>query len=131
MQSVPTLKSKAAEFRNLIIVITLHFIHQFVLATRQRKDLFGLRIELPSVYHTRWRLHADPLIAERQAKKLRISIFTVFDSTRAGIKPKSTVLVADAPSSQPLNGLNVHPEQLMSRKSDSGPFLGPFLEFST
>ena len=24
----------------------------------------------PSVYHTRWRLHTDPLIAERQAGKL-------------------------------------------------------------
>ena len=38
---------------------------------KQLRDLnFGLRVKPPPVYHTRWRLHTVPLIAERQAGKL-------------------------------------------------------------
>ena len=44
----------------------------------------------PPVYHTRRRLHTLPLIAERQAEKLRIPIFIVFGLTRPGIEPEST-----------------------------------------
>ena len=33
-------------------------IHQVALARRQRNDLFGLRVNLPPVYHIRWRLHS-------------------------------------------------------------------------
>ena len=58
----------------------------------------------PSVYHTRWRLHIVPLIAERQAGKLWIPIFIVFGLTQPGIKPVSTVSVADALSTRPLIG---------------------------
>ena len=58
----------------------------------------------PPVYHTRWRLHTVPLIAERQAGKLWIPIFVVFSLTRPGIEPKSTALVADALSTGPLIG---------------------------
>ena len=56
----------------------------------------------PSVYRTRWRLHTVPLIAERQAGKLRIPIFIVFGLTRPGIEPVSTASVADARSTRPL-----------------------------
>ena len=58
----------------------------------------------PSVYHTRWRLHTVPLIAERQAGKLWIPIFIVFGLTRPGIEPVSTASVADALSTRPLIG---------------------------
>ena len=44
----------------------------------------------PSVYHTRWRLHTVPLIAERQAGKLWKPIFIVFGLIRPGIEPEST-----------------------------------------
>ena len=40
----------------------------------------------PSVYHTRRRLHTLPLIAERQAGKLWIPIFTVVGLNRPGIE---------------------------------------------
>ena len=56
----------------------------------------------PPVYHTRRRLHTVPLIAERQAGKLRIPIFLVFGLTRPGIEPESTASVADALSTRPL-----------------------------
>ena len=55
----------------------------------------------PFVYHTRWRLHSVPLIAERQAGKLLIPIFIVFGLTRPGIEPESTASVADALSTRP------------------------------
>ena len=58
----------------------------------------------PSVYHTRWRLHTVPLIAERQAGKLWIPIFIVFGLNRPGIEPVSTASVADALSTRPLIG---------------------------
>ena len=58
----------------------------------------------PSVYHTQWRLHTVPLIAERQAGKLRIPIFIVFGLTRPGIEHVSTASVADALSTRPLIG---------------------------
>ena len=50
----------------------------------------------PPVYHTRWRLHTGPLIAEHKVGKLGIPIFTVFGLTRSEIEPESTVSVADA-----------------------------------
>ena len=58
------------------------------------------------VYHTQWRLHTVPLIAERQAGKLRIFIPIVFGLTLPGIKPKSTVSVPDALSTRPLISKN-------------------------
>ena len=58
-----------------------------------------------SVYHTRWKLHTVPLIAERQAGKLWIPMFIVFGLTRPGIEPVSTASVADALSTRPLIGL--------------------------
>ena len=58
----------------------------------------------PPVYHTRWRLHTVPLIAERQAGKLWIPIFIVFGLTRPGIEPESAASVADALSTRPLIG---------------------------
>ena len=58
----------------------------------------------PPVYHTRPRLHTVPLIAERQAGKLWISIFRVFGLVRPGIEPESTTSVADTLSTQPLIG---------------------------
>ena len=42
------------------------------------KGLFGLRVKLPPVYHTRWRLQTVPFNAERQAGKLRIPIFSLW-----------------------------------------------------
>ena len=58
----------------------------------------------PPVYHTRRRLHTVPLIAERQAGKLRIPIFMVFGLTRPGTEPESTASVADALSTRLLIG---------------------------
>ena len=48
------------------------------------------------IYHTRWRLHIVPLIAELQAGKLLMPIFIVFCLTRPGIEPESAASVADA-----------------------------------
>ena len=59
---------------------------------------------MPPVYHTRWRLHTFPLIAERQAMKLYTPIFIVFGLTWPGIELESTVSVADTLSIQPLIG---------------------------
>ena len=59
---------------------------------------------LPPVYYTRQMLHIVPLIAERQAGKLGISIFIVFGLTRPGIEPQSTASIADALSTRPLIG---------------------------
>ena len=58
----------------------------------------------PPVYHTRWRLHTVPCNAERQAGKLWKPIFIVFGLIRPGIRPESTVSVADAPFTRPLFG---------------------------
>ena len=63
----------------------------------------------PSVYHTQWRLHTVPFIAECQAGKLRIPIFIVFGLTRPGIEPVSTASVADALSTRPLIGEMIRP----------------------
>ena len=60
----------------------------------------------PSVYHTRWKLHTVPLIAERQVGKLWIPIFIVFGLTRPGIEPESTASVADALSTRPPIGIS-------------------------
>ena len=62
----------------------------------------------PPVYHTRWRLHAVPLIAERQASKVWIPIFKVFGLTRPGNEPKSTVSAANALSTRPLIGVQLY-----------------------
>ena len=79
---------------NIFLVCTCNyiFIYHVVLASRQRKNLFGLRVKLPPVYHTRWRLHTISN-AERQAGKLWIPIFMVFDLTQTGIEQASTVSV--------------------------------------
>ena len=55
-------------------------------------------VTCPPVYHTRWRLrlHIVLLIAEYQARKLRIPIIIVFGLTRLGIEPESIVSVAGA-----------------------------------
>ena len=66
------------------------------------KGPFGLQIKLPPAYHTQRRLHAVSLIAERQAKKLKIPISTVFGPTQPGIEHEFTVSVADALSTRPL-----------------------------
>ena len=57
----------------------------------------------PPVYHTRRRLHTIPLIAERQAGKLRIPTFIIFGLTRPGIEPEFTASVADALSTRPFS----------------------------
>ena len=77
------------------------------MAKRQQTGSFGSLSQAatcPSVYHTQWRLHTVPLIAERQAEKLWIPIFIVFGLTWPGIEPESTASVADALSSRPLIG---------------------------
>ena len=61
-----------------VIVVTLY--SPSFLGQARAKGPFGLR-----VYHTRWRLHAVPLIHEGQAGKLRIPIFRVFSLTRPEI----------------------------------------------
>ena len=68
------------------------------------KELFGLRVKLPPVYHAQWRLHNVRLNAELQAGKLSVLIFLVFGLTRPGIKVKSIVSEADALFTQPPNG---------------------------
>ena len=45
----------------------------------------------PLIYHKCWSLHTVPLIAEHQAGKLGISIFTVFGLTQLGVEPVSIV----------------------------------------
>ena len=50
----------------------------------------------PPVYYKRLRLHTDPLIAYCQAEKLCTLVFIIFDLTKPGIKPESTVSLADA-----------------------------------
>ena len=62
----------------MIIITQSLLLHQIVitfysptcLGPETAKGPFGLRVKLPPVYHTRWRLHTVPLIAERQAGKL-------------------------------------------------------------
>ena len=61
-----------------------------------------------SVYHTRWRLHAVSLIAERQERKQWKPIFIVFSLTRSGIKPEFTASVADALSTTDQKHYNVY-----------------------
>ena len=56
----------------------------------------------PPVYHTRRRLHTVLLIAERQAGKLRIPLFTVLGLTRTRIELELTASVAHALSTRPL-----------------------------
>ena len=80
------------------------FYSPICLGQETAKGPFGLRAKVPPVYHTRRSLHTNPLIAECQAGKLRISIFMVFGLTRLGIESKSTVSVADALSTRPLIG---------------------------
>ena len=83
------------------IVIVITFYLPSYLGQKTAKWLFGLRVKLPPVYRTRWRLHTIPLFAERQSGKLWISIFIVFGLTRPGIEPESTASVADALSTRP------------------------------
>ena len=53
-------------------------------------------VACPLVYQTWQRRHTVPLIAERQAGKLSMPIFVVFDLTQSRIESESTALVADA-----------------------------------
>ena len=53
-----------------IVIIVITFYSPSCLGQETAKGPFGLRVKLPPVYHTRRRLHAVPLIAERQAGKL-------------------------------------------------------------
>ena len=55
-------------------------------------------------YHTWQRFHTFPLIAERQAGKLRIPRLIVFGLTRPRIELESTASVAYALSTPPLIG---------------------------
>ena len=67
---------------------------------------FGLRVKLPPVYHEQWIGFTLPhLNAERQAEKLQIPNFEVFDLTRLGIEPKPTISVADTLFNQTLFGI--------------------------
>ena len=68
------------------------------------KGPFGLRNKLPSVYHTRWRLHSVPFNAERQAGRLLIALYIAFGVIRPGIESRPIISVADALSTQPLIG---------------------------
>ena len=62
-------------------------VFQVTLARKLRRDLCDLRVKLPRVYHTRWRLHTVPFfVAERQTGKLQLSIFKFFCLTRPGIQ---------------------------------------------
>ena len=81
----------------------------------------------PPVYHSRRRLHTFPLIAERQAGKLRIPIFIVFGMTRPGIEPKSTASVADALTTRPLIGYSTT-DRLSLRGSVTRPLRGGVFE---
>ena len=82
------------------IILYCNYIYSpSCLGQETAKGPFGLSSQAAPcspVYHTWWRLHTVPLIAERQAGKLWIPIFIVFGLTRLGIEPKSTVSVADA-----------------------------------
>ena len=75
----------------------------------------------PPVYHTWWRLYTVPLIAERQAGKLRIPIFIVFGLTRPEIESVSTVSVADALSTRPLIGKTIYRRHLGAKPSANVP----------
>ena len=82
-----------------VYVILITFYSPSCLGQETAKETFGLRVKLPPahpVYHTRWRLHTVPLIAERQAGKLWIPIFIVFGLTQPGIEPESNASVANA-----------------------------------
>ena len=92
-------RSDMLAYTLLVIVVT--FDSPSCLVQGTAKGPFDLQVKLPPVYHTRRRLHTVPLIAERQAGKLWILFF---DLTRLGIKPGSTVSVADALSTRPLIG---------------------------
>ena len=72
------------------IVIVTTFYSPRSLGQETVKGRFGLRLKLPPVHHTRWRLHTVPLIAKRQAGKLRIPIFLDLGLTRPEIEPEST-----------------------------------------
>ena len=84
--------------QNLRTMPASEFYSPSCLGQLTAKVSFGLRVKLPSIYHTWWRLRIIPLIAERQTVKLGIPIFIVFGLTRLGIEPVSTVSVADARS---------------------------------
>ena len=74
-------------------IIVIAFYSPSCRGQETAKGPFSLRVKLPSVYHTRRRLHTVPLIAKCQVRKLRIPIMIVFGLTRPGIEPKSTAPV--------------------------------------
>ena len=54
------------------LVVVIRFYSPSCLGQETAKGPFGLRVKLPPVNHTRWRLHTVHVIAERQAGKLLI-----------------------------------------------------------
>ena len=107
--------------RGMKAVIVITFYSPSYLDHETAKGPLGLRVKLPPVYHTQWRLHTVPLIAERQAGKLRIAVFIVFGLTRPGFEPKSTALVADTLSTRPLIGRKSTKIQQLSHTPRPGP----------
>ena len=86
----------------LFFVILVIFYSPIYLGQETAKGPFGVRVKLPPLYHTRWRLHYIPFFyAKRQVGYLLISIFTL-GLTRLRIEPYSAVSVADALSTRPL-----------------------------
>ena len=95
----------ANSLNQIVLAITFYSLSSHCQETaKETFRSFSQAATCPPVYHTWWRLHTVPLIAERQTGKLRIPIFIVFGLTRPGIEPKSTVSVADAQSTRPLIG---------------------------
>ena len=80
--------SKAYVPSKMSPVIVITFFSPSCLGQETAKGPIGLRVKLQSVYHTRWSLCAVPLIAERQAGRLRILIFKVFGLTEPEIEPR-------------------------------------------
>ena len=78
-------------------VIVITFYVPSCLGQETAKRPFSLRVKLPPVYHTWWRLHSVPFITERQAESYdcEYEFLKIFGLTRPGIEPGSTVSVAD------------------------------------
>ena len=88
------------------------FIYLVALAKRQRRDLYGFRVELQpahlcvaSTKHSRdFILYLFETSADSQAGKLGISIFVIFDLNRPRLELESTASVAYALSTRQLIG---------------------------
>ena len=91
------------KYRDLLAKIVIIIYSLSCLGQETEKEPFSFPVKLPPVYHTQWKLHTVPFIAERQAGKLWISVFIVFGLTRPKIKSRSTASAADALSTRPLD----------------------------